>query len=104
MTITPNTLSETEAWLESLGSTLVDVQLYVRPFGGSIQSRVWLDERHINDPETLLTTVSMSLQRLGGRFAIWQNGLQWELFDMSKVGTKLYPNREAAEMSAMHRG
>ena len=97
MSITPNTPSETEAWLESLGSKFVEVHVLI---GGK-----WLNERHIADPETLATTVSMTLDRLGGRFAVWQDlsGSGWWLFN--KVWTqksKWYVSREAAEMVAMH--
>lgn len=107
-----NTPSKTEAWLESLGSTFVDVYLYL-PKSQTLTVD-WLDERHIANPETLTTTVSMSLSRLGGRYAVWKDGEEWVLLDARKMGavhdsesiaisTKRYPSREAAEMVAMHR-
>lgn len=99
MTITPNTPSETEAWLESLGSKFADVRLYVRN-GGNME---WVDERHIDDPETLQTTVSMTLDRLGGRFAVWLcPERHWMLYDRRNNALCCYPSQEAAEMVAMH--
>lgn len=95
----------TEAWLESLGSTFVDVRLYLK--------HEWVDERHIADAETLGTTVSMSLERLGGRYAVWQFDGEWVLYDRFPApgpegqhyagNIKRYPSQEAAEMVAMHR-
>lgn len=96
-----NTPSTTEAWLEALGSKFVDVRLYLK--------HEWVNERHIDDPETLGTTVTMSLERLCGRFAVWRRpedevhkGPPWRLFDRTTGVIKAFPSQEAAEMVAMH--
>ncbi len=99
--------SEDERWLERMGSKFVTVHLYVRKIGGFEGRHMrWLDERHIDDPETLDTTVSMSLERLGGRYAIWQRDGGWVLLKRGAAVPRLkfYPNREAAEMVAIHGG
>lgn len=99
MTTIPNTRTETEAWLESLGSRFVEVALYLRVEG----HMEWQYERHIWDPETLDTTVSMSLERMGGRFAVWQElDLSWTFYDRRTGERKTMPSRAAAEMVAMH--
>ncbi len=100
-----NGRENTIEWLESLGSKFVNVWLYLpaRATGGWF----WSDERHIDDPETLDTTVSMSLERLGGKYAIWRAGQQWVLLRRWNHETSTlrhYPNREAAEMVAIHGG
>lgn len=91
--------SETEAWLETLGSRFVEVHFYTRRDG----HLTWLEERHIDDPETLFTTICMSLERLGGRFAVHPDRGDYVLVDARERTTKLYGSREAAEMVAMHR-
>lgn len=101
----PNTRSETEKWLEDLGSKFVVVWLYA-PKSTTITSRGtgWMEERHIDDPETLETTVSMSLERLGGKYAIWAYDGSWALLSRSRTVLRWYPTREAAEMVAIHGG
>lgn len=98
----PNDRETIEKWLESLGSTFVTVWMYL-PKGTTLTSRPnWVDERHIADPETIETTVSMSLERLGGNYAIWQQGDQWALYRRRPELVRHLPSREAAEMLAIH--
>lgn len=76
------------AWMEQLGSKFVVVWLYL-PKSTTVTSRGsgWLDEKHINDPETLETTVSMSLERLGGHYALWSApGGDWNLLKRRSMG------------------
>jgi hypothetical protein len=97
------TASDLEAWLGSLGSTFIDVRLYMRPIGGLSSDKRWLDERHIDNPETLQVTVAMSLERGNGRYAIWtcpERGVM--LYDRRNDALKCYPSQEAAEMVAIH--
>lgn len=104
MSTTPNNRSNTERWLETLGSRFVEVRCYVR--GATTRSELtWADERHIDDPETLTTTVGMTLDRLGGRFAVWRcpDG-HWQLYDHRKGSMTCYPSQEAAEMVAIVHG
>ncbi len=98
MSTTPNTRTDTEAWLEGLGCMFVEVRLYVR----EDSQMVWVDERHVDDPETLVTTICMSLERLRGRFAVWPSVGAYSLCDASKRSVKSYPTQEAAEMVAIH--
>lgn len=86
----------TEAWLEELGSQFVEVWLY--------RDTKWFDERHIADAETLETTVSMSMGRLGVRYAIWQEGAAFKVMGPSVDQLRTLPSREAAEMLAIHGG
>lgn len=80
--------------MEGLGSKFIEAWLY-------IDGR-WMDERHINDTETLTTTVSMSLERLGGRFAVYEcPDHHWQLFDRLDQTATCYPTKEAAEMVAI---
>ena len=93
----PKNLTEQEQWMEGLGSKFVEVWLYIRGER--------LDERHIDDPETLETTVSMSMERLGSFHAVWlcKDG-HWQLYDRRRGTYTCYPNKEAAEMVAIFDG
>jgi hypothetical protein len=59
-------------------------------------------ETHVNDPLTLAETVAMSLDRTRARWAVYPDGQLWAL--TGRGTTRHYPNREAAEMVAIHRG
>lgn len=91
--------SDQAQWLSDLGVALVQVQLFVKGR--------WIDERHVADITTLEETVSMSLKRLGGNYAVtpWQG--RWALFTVPsgprRMRLRYYDTREAAEMVAMHR-
>lgn len=90
----PNNRTDTEAWLEGLGTKFVDVWFFVKG--------VWIDERHVDDDETFLTTVDMSASRLRANYALWDHGNGWSLLKFRSGDTKCYPTREAAEMVAIH--
>ena len=92
-----NPRSATETWLEGLGSKFRTVWFYV--------DGAWLDERHIDDPETLEFTVSLTLERFKLRYAIWPDTADrgWWVFDRHAPSeSRWYPSREAAEMVVMH--
>lgn len=92
-----NPRSDVERWLNDIKVPLVNVRLYIR---GD-----WIDENHVEDAGTIAETVAMSLQRLGGRYAVWRVGDGWMLFDRMFVEkSRTYPTKEAAEMVAMHHG
>lgn len=61
-----------------------------------------VEESHVNDPLTLAETIAMSMTRTGAIWAVYPDGEQWAL--TGKGRTRHYPNREAAEMVAIHRG
>lgn len=64
----------------------------------------WFDERHVDDPETLETTVQMTIMRFAWAQAVYQRGDgMWvrQTWDHRKLP---YPSREAAEMAVMHGG
>lgn len=84
-----NTRSATEKWLEMLGTQFTTVHFLLR-------DRTWTTERHVADPETIVTTIDMS----AGRFGAWMCGL----FKAPGAPVRSFPNREAAEMYAIHRG
>lgn len=96
MSTTPNTRSDTERWLEQLGTGFRDVWMLTKDG--------WVEECHVDDPETFATTIGMSLDRLRGRFAIWlcPDG-HWQLYDHAKRTATCYPSRQAAEMVAILR-
>lgn len=94
----PETHAEQEAFAKRLGVALIDVWFMRRrgPEPG------WVLEPQVDDHETFLTTVSMSLARHGARFALWYDDEMWCLLDTSTNDTKRYPSRDAAEMVAIH--
>ena len=92
----PNTRDDTERWLEDLGTKFVTVWFFTR-------GRKWVSERHIDDHETFLETVGMSLGRLGG-YAMWFDGHNWCLLSRITGDCRTYPSKEAAEMVAIHHG
>lgn len=89
--------TETEAWLESLGQKLIDVWFYSARYG-------WIDERHVDDHDTFLETVSMSMERLRLRHAMWLDGTGAVVVDRQTGNTRTFPNRAAAEMWMIHHG
>lgn len=91
----PNTRSNTEEWLARMGTKFCDVWLFVKG--------CWIDERHVADNETFLATVVMSIERLGATYALWSDATEWCLIDRNG-SIRRYPNREAAEMVAIHNG
>ena len=94
-----NPRSATETWLEGLGSKFRTVRFYA--------DGQWLDERHIDDPETLWFTVSLTLERFKLRYAIWPDTADrgWWVFDRHAPSQPTwYPSMEAAEMVVMHNG
>lgn len=91
---TPNTRSETEKWLEGLGMRFRQVW-FLTPNG-------WLEESHVDDPETFDTTVDTSRQRLRARYVLYPYEGKWVLIGGRCGYAKDYPTREAAEMVAIH--
>lgn len=87
--------SETENWMETLGASFQDVRV-------CLKDGTWTKERHVMDPETIDTTVEMSL---GSRatYAVYFKRGSWTL--RGPAGrVREYPTREAAEMVAIHNG
>lgn len=88
--------TEQEKWLQGLGTEFVTVWIYANDD--------WFDERHVDDPETLETTVQMTIMRFAWAQAVYQRGDgMWvrQTWDHRKLP---YPSREAAEMAVMHGG
>lgn len=89
-----------ESWLEKLGAKFADVQLLVKG--------EFVEERHVNDPDTIEDTVVMSLERFKAKCAVWPtNDGNWCVFSPYRAEVKrlrYYPTREAAEMVALHNG
>lgn len=91
--------TEQTKWLRSLGAKFVDVWLCL-PNGDLV------DERHVDDPETLETTVQMSMDRLDARTDMFPCDDRWCVFSPYRAEAKryrYYPTREAAEMVMIHR-
>lgn len=91
--MTENKRSWIEEQLELKGQ-MIDVFFISRT--GEITS-----EAHVNDPITLAETIAMSMDRTGARYAVYPDGQFWALTGGGK--TRHFPNREAAEMVAIHR-
>ncbi len=101
MNTTPaSSRSETEEWLESLGTQFRNVWLYARRNG----SYEWFDEQHVDDPETFEVTVEMSRARFGASYVVYEHGGKWILIGGKSEHPREYPSREAAEMVAIHGG
>lgn len=100
----PDAETETEAWMSQIGTQFVNVRFWLPKATG------WFDERHVADPETLHTTIDMSASRIGARSAVWQHPGEdgWRYWRFSSGPSdephKTFPNKEAAEMYAIHRG
>lgn len=81
-----------------------------------LTSKGWIDEKHADNPDTLKLTIDMTLERIKARYALWDAGppetsrwclYRWVKYPLSEGGgvtttTRHYPNREAAEMIAIH--
>lgn len=95
----PGTGTPTEVWMETLGTQFADVKFYQR-------DGTWTTERHVADPETIATTIDMSAARFGARSAVWFYNGEWLvwLFRAKDEPARPFPNEEAAEMYAIHRG
>lgn len=92
----PETHAAQEDFAKRLGVNLIDVWFL------SPRDKRWRVEPQVDDHETFLTTVSMSLERGGARFALWHDTEKWCLLDKRSGDTKRYPSRDAAEMVAIH--
>jgi hypothetical protein len=92
----PNTRTETEKWLESIGTKLIDV-LFVLP-------NKTMTEAHVADPDMIEVTVRMSLDRFPKpSYAVLPCSKGWALHCSTKP-VRHYQTKEAAEMVAIHRG
>ena len=98
--LSENSFTDTERWLRSLGTRFCAVKILGK-------DGAWVDENHVEDPDTFLITVDMSLKRLDARYAVWVEDEQegrYCLLDRRTGDCRSYPSREAAEMVAIHGG
>lgn len=91
-----NTPDATRQWLQGMGTTFCDVWFYTR-------ARNWTLELQVEDHDTFLECVGMAMSRLGAGYALWYDGtLGGYLLKRNFGKIRTYPNREAAEMVAIH--
>lgn len=90
----PETHAAQEAFVQRLGVKLIDVWVY--------NHAGWWITRQVDDHDTFLETLEMSMRNYRARFALWDDGEMWCLLDRETGDTKRYPNRAAAEMVAIH--
>ena len=93
--MTPNTPDAAEAWLKNLGVRLVEAWIY-HPRAG------WKPTAQVKDEETFLDCIDDTMRRKGARYALWHDGEMWCLLSKRTGDTRRLPNREAAEMLAIH--
>lgn len=82
--------------MQDMGTRFVDVWFYDR------RNMTFVDERHVDDHETLLITITQTFERMGWRIAIWDDGTGWTSLHRSTGKTRTWPSRAAAEMGAIH--
>lgn len=95
----PSNRHKTEQWLEHLGVGFVDVWFFHPK--GHVQ---WLLRPQVDDPKTLCECLRIEMGRSGARCALWHGLDRWNLLLRGSDTIRTYPNREAAEMVAIHRG
>lgn len=88
-----NTASETEAWLESIGTPFTNVWLCVK---GQL-----IDERHVKDDTTIQTTAKMSAERLRAKTCAYAIDGEWEVMRLRDLTFRRCPTEEAAKMVAL---
>lgn len=92
----PNSRPELEKWLGNVGVPLKTVWFLKRGR--------WFDERHVDDHDTFLTTITMTFERLGLTYALWDTPDGWCLLSRRTGDCRTFPTKEAAEMVAIHNG
>lgn len=93
----PQVPTETSDWLKGLSTRFVEVWIWRK------HDQTWLSEEHVDDHDTFLETVDMSLGRHGLRFAAWGDITGWwTLLDKQTGDTKFFPSRDAMEMAVLH--
>lgn len=92
----PKDPTDLEKWMQGLGSKFVVIWFYDR------KTQAFVDERHVDDHETLLETIRQTFDRMRWRQAIWDDGTGWTSLDNRTGEAKTWPSREAAEMFVIH--
>ena len=94
-------LAPTDTPLTETEQFIVDYGVPMRPVFFIDRRGAIVEEMHVDDPITLAETIAMSMDRTRARAAVYPDGDKWAL--TSKGKTRHFPNREAAEMAAIHK-
>lgn len=92
----PKEHTDVEAWMEGLGSKFVIVWFYDH------RNMQFYDERHVDDHDTLLETITQTFDRMRWNVAMWDDGTGWTSLHRRTGETRTWPSRAAAEMGAIH--
>lgn len=83
-----------DSWMRNLNVRLRAVWFY------TYRKRTWAFEAQVDDAVTFDECVETARLRLNATHALYEQGDEWALVMGNRI--RFYPNREAAEMVAIH--